>query len=102
MVEQIKKGWVSWVFQGIPAAGIVLGAMLTFWGEFTTLKNDVVELKTNQTLLSEQLTSTQKQIETLQGELVRRGNLSAAHHKKPIEFDREPISDLPPTYRSLP
>jgi hypothetical protein len=62
VVEKIKAGWQAWVFQGIPAAVVILGAVLTFWGQFQGLKDSIAVLETNHAKTTERLNSLTQQM----------------------------------------
>lgn len=98
MVEKIKAGWISWVFQGIPASAVVLGAVLSFGRvigtydqRIKTLEDDRVSTARQMQTLIDSNIEIKLQIQRLEDKLENSGDISYVPHiKKGINYQ---ISD---------
>ena len=101
LVDQIKKGWVSWVFQGVPAAGVVLTFLITItvWYGHVNDRLDALEKERENTVtqmetLTRMIDGQTNQIQELKDRLEDRGDISARKRRKPISFNPDSESSL--------
>ena len=57
MVEKIRAGWSAWLFQGVPAAIVILGAVLTIGRTVGTLDQRVTALEADRIATAKQMTA---------------------------------------------
>lgn len=94
VMETIKRNWQGWLFQGIPAAAVVLGAILAFGGQVQAIKDSIAALEEDRThnaarldSLSQQVQDMKLQIQRLEDQLQFQGKLiDTEPHKKGIDY----------------
>ena len=108
MVEHIRKNWLSWVLQGVPAAAVLVAALWNLGGQVSTIKSDIESLKTENNVstarmdsMTQQLDDMKLQIQRLEDRLEIKGDISEPpprRHGVSYRQDHPGISDLPPSY----
>jgi cell division protein FtsB len=104
MVEQIRKKWLSWFLQGVPAAAVLIGAIWSLGGQLSNIKSDIDSLKTDKSVstarmdsLTQQLDDMKLQIQRLEDRLEIKGDISERPRKKRVNYSQD--SSLPSDYR---
>jgi hypothetical protein len=105
LVEKIKAHWSSWLLQGIPAAVVVLGAVLSMGktlGDYNqrvlTLEADKIATASQIGALSQKIDDMSHQIQRLQDRLEDKGDISypqALKHGVNYSHDSSGISSIP-------
>jgi hypothetical protein len=107
LVEQIKAGWVSWVFQGVPAMMSVIAGIIamSIWYGHVNDRLDALETERGNTVkqmetLTGMINRQTNQIQQLQDRLEDKGAISYPHRKKKtISYETDLPSDFNPDLR---
>jgi hypothetical protein len=102
MVERVKEGWKSWVLQGIPAAVVLIGAIIGIGVQLgginqrlTTLERMDVRIGS----LESQVQSLQLQVQELKDELLMEKKVIDYAPSRRIDYPQrtpEDVTTIPP------